>query len=197
MWQKINSRLSSLQRSPALLRASLLAAICAWFCLSPQALSSPDVLDQTLDAVDSKSFIDGLLGPASGISGVQLQAEKSAQVQFLLNNATEAIPRMTRRLVDRNAIHYRLTPIVYFIVFKKSKDAQVMPALAAYLDSLSDNDRTWASVYFEENPFAYAIEAIATFIPLSSEASNEPFSHRHEIANQLRSEFKRLSLTDK
>jgi hypothetical protein len=166
--------------------------ITIFSCLAVTYLvtAAEEPLDKILIAVDSKGFMDGLFAPASGVAGVEFQASRSPEVRYLVQHSAQAIPQMLQRLKTPDGIRYRLTPIVYFIVFKEAKDPRVLPALADYLDSIPEKDKQPASSYFEENPFIYAVRAVEAFIPLRHDTSDDPFLERHRIASQLRTEFK-------
>jgi hypothetical protein len=158
-----------------------------------------DCIDQSLDRIDSKDFVLGILGPTSDSSGTKVFALDTPEVTCLVQHSDQAIPHMLQRFKASNGIHYGPSRIVYFIVFEKTKDFRAMLALADYLDSLPATEVKQAMPDLSDrlDPYEYALSAARAFGALAflpqKYSTSDVFQARHQIAEQLRADFRRHS----
>ena len=162
---------------------------CLSICLLATAISSAVATatdwntTEVLDRIDSERFVSMVTGPASDFIGVEFQIlATTPEGKFLVEHAGEAIPEMLQRLRISGGIHYQPTRLVYYMVFRQTKDPRVLPALADYLDS---------SAPTSAEPFPYALWAACSFVDCYKNIRNNGESNanslaRHEIAKQLR-----------
>lgn len=155
--------------------------------LTPASTDQPDI-DRALDKIDTIAFQMGPVAPASGQDTVRQGFLKKPEVQYLIAHASEAIPAMLKRLDSQNGIRLGVTPTVYFIVFEKSRDSRVLPAIARFLDALPDSDTGYLGS--PAQPLLFAVDVIRTLAPNTLPATPDVrvlFRQRHQIAAQLRS----------
>ena len=169
---------------------SFLSYVSARLVVGDLTSASADQLDidRALDKIDTIAFQMGPVGLASGQDMVRQGFLKKPEVQYLIAHASEAIPIMLKRLDRRNGIRFEVTPTVYFIVFEKSRDSRVLPALARFLDALPDSDAGYLGS--PALPLLFADDVIRTLAPNTLPATTDVrvlFRQRHQIAAQLRS----------
>lgn len=154
--------------------------------LAPASTDQPDI-NRALDKIDTLNFQAGPIFPASGQDTVYLGFLKKPEVQYLIAHASEAVPAMLKRLDSRNGLRISTTQTVYFIVFEKSRDSRVLPALARFLDALPDSDAGYLGS--PALPLLFAVDIIREIAPDTLPATTDVrvlFRQRHQIAAQLR-----------
>ena len=155
--------------------------------LPPASTDQPDI-DRALDKIDTPDFQMGPVWPASGQATVRQGFLKKPEVQYLIAHSSEAVPVMLKRLNSRNGFRMSTTQAVYFIVFEKSRDSRVLPALARFLDALPDSDAGYLGS--PALPLLFAVDIIREMAPATLPATTDVrvlFRQRHQIAAQLRS----------
>lgn len=160
--------------------------------------------EEILSTIDSKFYVDGLVGSESGPRAVVHSVLMEDEIKFLIEHTSESIPAMLHRLATPKAIRYEYTKILYFAVFEKAKDIRTMLPLADYLDSLPDSEpsRHGRGIpTMEGEPFEYAFRAASAFLDFEStkkySKADLMFPARHQIANQLRAEYRRRTAQEK
>lgn len=176
-----------------MLRALIIFSLALLVSSGNLLCHEPDQIDHYLDAIDSEDFVGTLIGDAGGDPiGVEYQATRYPEFQYLEKHSAEVVPRMVGRLQTPNGIRYFPTRLVYFILFKRANDTRALVSLADYLDSLpASEERKAQPIQLQGfNEFIYALLAVRTicgpsvFQGLTSPA--QVFQARHTIAQRLR-----------
>jgi len=170
-----------------------LICLCALSTIVAASEKNDEITD-TLDHIDNESFVHGAIEDWDAPWQVQFMASKKPELQYLILHFSEAGPQMIRRLQTPGALHYDDTRILYFIVFRLSKNPKVLPLIADYLDL--PESRLPAPMVSWEHPFPYAIYAAQSFVDLTrflapfAQRNVIPSDVRHQMAEAVRAEYK-------
>jgi hypothetical protein len=138
--------------------------------------------NEILDRIDTRRFfLDTYI--ASGHNTVVQVLMQKEDVSFLLENSGISIPLMIERIEKEEAMEYRQSLIVYFLVFQEAKCAEAIPYLIDYLNRIPENERE--AVISPWHPFLYAVKAAMriTDKDIATDNIRSLFDRRVEIAN--------------